>query len=118
MQTVFTPKRAGRISPVLLLRLGLALFLIAGLTFPLDIFRNPTATLPASVSTSPLQTQAQPLQTNSAATPASLNSAGRSLASDFGQLPLSFEANAGQQPDAVKFLARGAGYPFSSLATR
>src|SRR5262245_37289142 len=40
-----------------------------------------------------------------------------SLASEFGKLPLAFEANVGQAPDAARFVARGRGYGIYLTAT-
>src|SRR5256885_9990344 len=53
----------------------------------------------------------QPLATANAAHAASTPSeANRHFLQAFGNLPLSFEANAGQTNSHVKFLSRGAGY--------
>src|SRR5581483_6511053 len=40
------------------------------------------------------------------------------LVSSYGNLPLSFEANAGQSDPKVKFLSRGAGYALYLTETR
>src|SRR5437868_15266319 len=52
----------------------------------------------------------QPLATANAADITTDPTANRRFLQAFGNLPLSFEANAGQTNSHVKFLSRGAGY--------
>ena len=94
--------------PVSRCLIGLALScLLLAVTLKLAHHAAPRATpVSQSLSLSPGQATLASSLTSNAAAPARRHQ----LAKAYGQLPLSFEANAGQMAQPVKFMSRGSGY--------